>query len=142
MRLCRRSGEAGRFTGAVQLPLRFKPVDLEAPDWATLRQPEIVCELFDRPDITSFLRTWAFVTQIRVIVHLASCMDFVPRSEKVTQPTFPQIRPQRLQRQCRKLPTGEPLFTASLRGFPIGDKAFAADPLRTLLRRCRVVHCR
>src|ERR1700722_13423770 len=70
MRLCRRSGEAGRFTGAVQLPLRFKPVDLGVPDWATSRQPEIECELFDCPDITSFLRTWVFVTQIRVIVHL------------------------------------------------------------------------
>src|SRR3984957_10320727 len=113
MRLCRRSGEAGRFTGTVQLPLCFKPVDLGAPDWPTSRQPEIVCELFDRPDITSFLRTWVFVTQSRVIVHLASCMDFVPRSEKVTQPRFPQIGRQRLQRQCRKLPAGEPLFTAS-----------------------------
>ena len=51
-----------------------------------------------------------------------------PRSEKVTQPRFPQIRRQRLQRQCPKLPTGEPLFTASLRTFPIGGSAFAADP--------------
>ena len=83
-----------------------------------------------------------FVTQIRVIVHLASCMDFVPRSEKVTQPGVPQIGRQRLQRQCRKLPTGERLFTASLRSFPIGGSAFAADPLRTLVRLCRVVHCR
>ena len=103
LRLRRRSREAGQFTRAVQLPLRFKPVDLGAPDWATSRQPEIVCELFDRPDITSFLRAWVFVTQIRVIVHLASCMEFGPRSEKVTQPRFPQIGRQRLQRQCRKL---------------------------------------
>jgi hypothetical protein len=44
-------------------------------DWATSREPEIVCELFDRPDITSFLRTWVFVTQIRVIVHLASTSE-------------------------------------------------------------------
>jgi hypothetical protein len=68
--------------------LRFKPVDLGAPDWDPSRQPEIVCELFDRPDITSFLRTWVFVNQIRVIVHLASCMDFVPRSEKLRSVHF------------------------------------------------------
>jgi hypothetical protein len=58
MRLRRRSREAGGFTRAVQLPLRFKPVDLGGPDRATSRQPEIICELFDRPDITSFFSTW------------------------------------------------------------------------------------
>ena len=138
LRLRRRYREAGRFARTVQMPLRFKPVGLREPDRATSRQPEIVCEPFDRPDITSFLRTWVFVTQIRIIVHLASCMDFVPGFEKVTQPGFPQIGRQ----QCRTLRTGEPLFTASLRSVPIGDNAFAADPLRTLVRLCRVVPCR
>ena len=34
------------------------------------------------------------------------------------------------------------MFTALLRSFPIGDNAFAADPLPTLVRLCRIVHCR
>ena len=79
-----------------KLPHCIKPVDLGAPDWATSRQPQIVCELFDPPDITSFLRTWVFVTQIRVIVQLTSCMNFVPRPKKLRSLHFRKSAPQRL----------------------------------------------
>jgi hypothetical protein len=66
-----------------RVPFNCRPASTQSTSGAPSRQPEIVCELFDRPDITSFRRTWVFVTQIRVIVHLASCMDFVRRSEKL-----------------------------------------------------------
>jgi hypothetical protein len=63
-------------------------------------------------------------------------------AEKVTQPTFPQIRPTTVAKAMPQIAYSEPPSTISLRSFPIGDNAFAADPLRTLARLCRVVHCR
>ena len=97
---------------------------------------------FGRPDITSFPGTWVFVTQFALSSTLPPAWNSFPGPKKLRSLEFRKSADNGCKGNAANCLQASDCLQPRSAAFLLGDNAFAVDPLRTLVRLCRIVHCR